>query len=62
MKKGTSGFVTFIVLVLLVIAALKLIGVVIGFALKVALVVILVGVGLVAYLAVQKRLGDWRAP
>ncbi|WP_166040197.1 hypothetical protein [Sphingosinicella sp. YJ22] len=61
MKQG-SAFVTAIVLVLLVLAALKLIGVVIGFALKVALVVVLAGVGVVAWLAVQKRLEDWRAP
>ncbi|HEY0327387.1 MAG TPA: hypothetical protein VGC46_15590 [Allosphingosinicella sp.] len=62
MKKGTSGFVTFIVLVLLAIAALKLAGAMIGVALKVALVVVLLGVGVVAWLAVQKRLEDWRAP
>ena len=61
MKQG-SAFVTAIVLVLLVLAALKLIGVVIGFALKVALVVVLAGIGVVAWLAVQKRLEDWRAP
>ena len=61
MKQG-SAFVTAIVLLLLVLAALKLIGVVIGLALKVALVVVLAGVGVVAWLAVQKRLEDWRAP
>jgi hypothetical protein len=62
MKKASSGFVTAVVLVLLVIVALKVAGAMIGFALKAALVVVLIGVGLVAYLAVQKRLGDWRAP
>ena len=62
MKKGFAGVVTAIVLVLLVIVSLKVIGAVIGFALKAALVVVLIGVGLVAWLAVQKRLGDWRAP
>ena len=62
MKKGFAGVVTAIVIVLLAIVALKVIGAVIGFALKAALVVVLIGVGLVAWLAVQKRLGDWRAP
>ena len=62
MKKASSGFVTIVVLVLLAFLALKLIGAVIGVALKVALLVVVVGVGLVAWLAVQKRLGDWRAP
>ena len=62
MKKGTAGFVTAIVLVLLVIAVLKLIGAVIGLAIKVGLLVLLVGAGVVAWLSVQKRLGDWRAP
>ena len=62
MKKASSGFVTAVVLVLLVIVALKVAGAMIGFALKAALVVVLIGAGLVAYLAVQKRLGDWRAP
>lgn len=62
MKQGFTALVTLIVLVLLAVAALKIAGAVIGFALKAALVLVLIGVGLVAYLAVQKRLGDWRAP
>ena len=62
MKKASSGFVTVVVLILLAFLALKLIGAVIGVALKVALLVAVVGVGLVAWLAVQKRIGDWRAP
>jgi len=61
-KKASSGFVTVVVLILLAFLALKLIGAVIGVALKVALLVAVVGVGLVAWLAVQKRIGDWRAP
>ncbi|MFN3726731.1 MAG: hypothetical protein ACK4SZ_10535 [Allosphingosinicella sp.] len=62
MKQGFTALATIVVLVLLAVAALKLAGAVIGFAIKAALVVLLIGVGLVAYLAVQKRLGDWRAP
>lgn len=62
MKKASPGFVTVVVLILLAFLALKLIGAVIGVALKVALLVAVVGVGLVAWLAVQKRIGDWRAP
>ena len=62
MKKGFAGFATLVVLALLAIVALKIVGAVIGFALKAALVVVLIGVGIVVYLAVQKRLGDWRAP
>ncbi len=62
MKKGFAGLATLVVLVLLAIVALKIVGAVIGFALKAALVVILIGGGIVAYLALEKRLGDWRAP
>ncbi len=62
MKQGFAALATVVVIVLLAVVALKVVGAVIGFALKAALVVVLIGVGLVAYLAVQKRLGDWRAP
>ena len=62
MKQGFTALATIVVLVLLAVAALTLAGAVIGFAIKAALVVLVIGVGLVAYLAVQKRLGDWRAP
>ena len=60
MKKG--GIATIAVIILLAFLALKVVGAVIGLALKVVLLVALVGAGIVAYLAVQKRLGDWRAP
>ena len=62
MKQGFAALATLVVLVLLVVVALKIVGAVIGFALKAAFVVVLIGAGIVAYLAIQKRLGDWRAP
>ena len=60
--KAASGFVTIVVLFLLAVLALKLIGAVIGLALKVALLVVIISAGIVGYLAVQKRIGGWRAP
>jgi hypothetical protein len=62
MKKGPAGIISIAVVILLAIMALKVIGALIGFALKAVLLVLVLGAGVAAYLTVQKNLGGPRAP
>jgi hypothetical protein len=61
MGKGTPAIVSIIVFVLLAFVALKLLGTVIGFAVKILLLAIAVAVAGVVYLAVRKKIGGSRA-
>jgi hypothetical protein len=61
MGKGTPAIVSVIVFVLLAFVALKLLGAVIGFAVKILLLAIAVAVAGVVYLAVRKKIGGSRA-
>ncbi len=60
--KGMPAIVSIVVFVLLAFVALKVLGALIGFVLKVVLLVAAVGVAAVVYLAIQKKLGGPRAP
>ena len=62
MGKGTPAIVSIVVFVLLAFVALKLLGALIGFAVKVLLLAIAVAVAGVVYLAVRKKIGGPRAP
>jgi|GEM_PF-6198029 len=62
MGKGTPAIVSIVVFVLLAFVALKLLGALIGFALKAVLLVAAVGIAAVVYLAVRKQIGGPRAP
>jgi hypothetical protein len=61
MGKGTPAIVSVIVFVLLAFVALKLLGAVIGFAVKILLLAIAVAAAGVVYLAVRKKIGGSRA-
>jgi uncharacterized membrane-anchored protein len=62
MGKGPPAIVSIVVFVLLAFVALKLLGAMIGFAVKVLLLAIAVAVAGVIYLAIRKQLGGPRAP
>jgi hypothetical protein len=62
MGKGTPAIVSVIVFVLLAFVALKLLGALIGVAVKVVLLVAAVVIAAAVYLAVKKQIGGPRAP
>ena len=57
MIKGAPAIVSILVFVLLAFVALKVLGAVIGFAIKAVMLVVAVGLAAMVYLAVQKKLG-----
>jgi hypothetical protein len=62
MGKGTPAIVSVIVFVLLAFVALKLLGALIGVAVKVVLLVAAIVIAAMVYLAVKKQIGGPRAP
>jgi hypothetical protein len=62
MGKGTPAIVSILVFVLLAFVALKLLGALIGFAVKVLLLAVAAVAAGVVYLAVRKQIGGSRAP
>jgi hypothetical protein len=62
MGKGTPAIVSVVVFVLLAFVALKLLGALIGVALKVVLLLAAVGIAAAVYLAVKKQIGGPSAP
>ena len=62
MNKGAPAIVSILVFVVLAFVALKVLGALIGFAIKAVLLVVALGVAVAVYLAVSKKLGGPRAP
>ena len=62
MGKGAPAIVSIVVFVLLAFVALKLLGALIGFAVKLLLLAIAVALAGIVYLAVRKQIGGRRAP
>ena len=60
MRKGTPAIVSILVFLLLAFVALKLLGALIGFAVKLLLLAIAVALAGVVYLAVRKQIGGPR--
>ena len=57
MGKGAPAIVSVIVFILLAFVALKLLGALVGFAIKAVLLLVAVGIAVVVYRAVQKQIG-----
>jgi hypothetical protein len=62
MIKGAPAIVSVLVFVVLAFVALKVLGALIGFAIKAVLLVVAVGVAVVVYRSLQNKLGGPGAP
>ena len=58
--KGMPAIVSIVVFVILAIVVLKVLGALIGFAVKLVLLAVAVGVGFLVYQAVNKQIGGPR--